>query len=126
MKKILFLLMVIALFSCEKGESEYIHILDIHKGDLLNGSHDFTFSMIEAGEFKITAKIGNASLNQLFYVRNNFLKADTTNNNPSGTSTEIASLSLNKYEFLVDEDIYVELDLIVPSNVELMVYKKSD
>ena len=115
--------MIVALFSCEKDESEYIKIKDVYQGELEVGLHHFTFNMIEAGEFKLIAKLGNLSLVQEFVVRNTFLKADTTNNNPSGSPNEYMKLSLNKSEFLVDEEISTELEMLVAGNVGLSVYK---
>ncbi len=126
MKKFYTLFLLIAIFSCQKGETEYIKIKDVFQGELTTGTHEFNFRMIESGEFRILTKLDNIELTKDFSVVNSFLKADTTNNDPTGPTQPLNSLSLNKSDYLIDEDIFVELITIASYTANISVYKKSE
>lgn len=127
MKKLIALLMLVALLSCDKGVDEFIKVKDVYYGELEEGTHPFSFKMIEEGDFKVMAKLGGSTLSEEFTVKGSFLKADTAGTgNPNPTPTPASTLTLNKKEYLVDEDIAVELELVTSYNVELAVYKKSE
>ena len=130
MKRILPLFLLMALFACDDDVSEYIKIKDVHQDSMTEGSYEFTFRMIEAGDFQLQAKLNNSTLSKDFVVNNLILKADTTGGGTggtgSGTNTAINSISLDKTEYLIDEVITAELELIGDYEVQLAVYKRSE
>ncbi|MCF8370424.1 MAG: hypothetical protein K9H64_02300 [Bacteroidales bacterium] len=127
MKKLLALLMIVALFSCDKGVGEYIKIKDVYQGQLEAGEYVFPFNMIEAGDFRVMAKLGGITFSEDFVVKGSLLKADTTNTgNPNPTPNPVSTLSLIRKEYLIDEEVEVELVLVSSYQVELAVYKKME
>ena len=127
MKKLTILTLLIALFACKDDTSEYIKIKDVYQGDLTEGKHEFTFKMIEAGDFQVQVKIGKSTLREDFTVSGLNNKADTTGNGSGTTPTTPSNkLTLDKTEYGIDQDIVAELELINDYTVEVGVYKKSE